>query len=76
MSPEESLRFLQAGAAQIINEAELLAKLSLGRPLRVKLGADPTTPDLHLGHTIARTCSRESCGRVAERPLGSPIIAV
>lgn len=52
MSPEESLRLLQAGAAQIISEPELLAKLSLGRPLRIKLGADPTSADLHLGHTV------------------------
>ncbi|MGH7937309.1 MAG: tyrosine--tRNA ligase [Chthoniobacterales bacterium] len=43
---------LKIGAAQIISEAELLQKLSLGRPLRVKLGVDPTSADLHLGHTL------------------------
>jgi tyrosyl-tRNA synthetase len=52
MNPEESLAQLKRGAAQIISEAELLAKLSLGRPLRVKLGVDPTSADLHLGHTL------------------------
>lgn len=52
MSPDEALRLLQDGAAQIINSAELRAKLALGRPLRVKLGADPTSPDLHLGHSL------------------------
>ncbi|MEP6956469.1 MAG: tyrosine--tRNA ligase, partial [Chthoniobacterales bacterium] len=53
MHPDEALALLKKGAAQIISEAELREKLALGRPLRVKLGADPTSPDLHLGHTIA-----------------------
>lgn len=52
MQPDEALVLLKRGAAQIINEGELREKLALGRPLRVKLGVDPTTPDIHLGHTI------------------------
>ncbi len=52
MQPEEALVFLKKGAAQIISENELRDKLSLGRPLRIKLGVDPTTSDIHLGHTI------------------------
>src|SRR5213595_2667396 len=52
MQPEEALAFLEKGAAQIISENELRDKLALGRPLRVKLGVDPTTSDIHLGHTI------------------------
>src|SRR5437870_10050952 len=52
MQPDESLAILKQGAAQIINENELREKLALGRPLRVKLGVDPTTSDIHLGHTI------------------------
>ena len=52
MQPEEALAFLKQGAAQIISEQELRDKLSLGRPLRIKLGVDPTTSDIHLGHTI------------------------
>src|SRR5881396_1608943 len=52
MQPEEALAFLKQGAAQIISEDELRNKLALGRPLRVKLGVDPTTSDIHLGHTI------------------------
>lgn len=51
-SPEASLAILRRGAAQIINESELLEKLRLPRPLRVKLGVDPTAPDIHLGHTV------------------------
>jgi tyrosyl-tRNA synthetase len=52
MQPDEALAFLKQGAAQIISEDELRAKLATGRPLRVKLGVDPTTPDIHLGHSI------------------------
>ena len=52
MQPDEALNVLRRGAAQIINEAELREKLALGRPLRVKLGVDPTTADIHLGHTV------------------------
>src|ERR1041385_6016779 len=52
MQPQEALAFLKQGAAQIISEDELRNKLALGRPLRVKLGVDPTTSDIHLGHTV------------------------
>src|SRR5438270_6081807 len=52
MQPDEALSILKQGAAQIISEPELREKLALGRPLRVKLGVDPTSPDLHLGHAI------------------------
>src|SRR6202171_587124 len=52
MQPAEALAALKQGAAQIISEPELEQKLALGRPLRVKLGVDPSTTDLHLGHSI------------------------
>ena len=52
MRPDEALALLKKGAEQIITEAELLEKLALGRPLRVKLGVDPTTADIHLGHAV------------------------
>jgi tyrosyl-tRNA synthetase len=52
-SPEEQLAQLRRGAAQIISEEDLLAKLRLKRPLNVKLGVDPTAPDIHLGFTVA-----------------------
>ncbi len=42
-----------AGTAKVISEKDLLEKLRLGRPLRVKLGVDPTAPDIHFGHTVA-----------------------
>jgi len=53
---DEQLAYIRKGAAEIIREAELRAKLeksrTTGKPLRVKLGMDPTAPDLHLGHTV------------------------
>jgi tyrosyl-tRNA synthetase len=53
---DEQLLYLKKGAAEIIRESELRAKLeksrATGKPLRVKLGMDPTAPDLHLGHTV------------------------
>ena len=53
MVPHETVALVRRGTAQVISEAELLEKLALGRPLRVKLGVDPTSSDLHLGHTLA-----------------------
>jgi tyrosyl-tRNA synthetase len=43
---------LARGTAEVISPAELVAKLALDRPLRIKLGMDPTAPDLHLGHSL------------------------
>ena len=48
----DQLSRLTRGAAQVISQAELAEKLRANRPLRVKLGVDPTSADLHLGHTI------------------------
>jgi tyrosyl-tRNA synthetase len=59
MRPDEALAVLKKGAAQIISEAELREKLALGRPLRVKLGVDPTTADIHLGHAVVLRKLRE-----------------
>jgi tyrosyl-tRNA synthetase len=52
MNMRDQLAHLTRGAAQLISEAELAEKLRANRPLRVKLGVDPTSADLHLGHTI------------------------
>lgn len=49
---EEQLALIQRGADEILVEAELVAKLKRGQPLRIKAGFDPTAPDLHLGHTV------------------------
>jgi tyrosyl-tRNA synthetase len=52
LSPEEQMRTIESGAEAIVPRQALLDKLALGRPLRVKLGVDPTAPDLHLGHAV------------------------
>jgi tyrosyl-tRNA synthetase len=53
---DEQLAYIKKGAAEIVKESELCAKLerslASGKPLRVKAGFDPTAPDLHLGHTV------------------------
>lgn len=51
-TPAEQLAILTSGTVEVISREELLRKLESGRPLRVKLGMDPTAPDLHLGHTV------------------------
>jgi tyrosyl-tRNA synthetase len=53
MSPiEQAIETIRRGCHELIVEDELVKKLSSGRKLRVKLGLDPTAPDLHLGHTV------------------------
>jgi tyrosyl-tRNA synthetase len=49
---KEFLSRAKRGMISIVSEEELARKLSKGKPLRVKLGVDPTSPDLHLGHTV------------------------
>jgi len=51
-SIQEALELIRRGCDELIVEDELVKKLAQGRPLRVKLGLDPTAPDLHLGHTV------------------------
>jgi tyrosyl-tRNA synthetase len=52
MSPEEQLKLLKRGAAEIISESDLLERLKEGKPLRIKLGLDPTAPHIHLGFAV------------------------
>jgi len=56
MTIDEQLAFLKKGTVDLIREDDLRAKLErsqgTGRPLRVKLGLDPTAPDIHIGHTV------------------------
>ena len=58
-SPGEAARFLTRNAVDALPEGELERQLAKGRPLRVKLGVDPTTPDIHLGHTVVLRKLRE-----------------
>ncbi len=52
LSINEQLKIIKKRTLEIINEDELIEKLKKGRPLNVKLGVDPTSPDIHLGHTV------------------------
>ncbi len=56
MTIDEQISFLKKGTVDVIREDDLRAKLEraakTGRPLRVKLGLDPTAPDIHIGHTV------------------------
>ncbi|MCR4427302.1 MAG: tyrosine--tRNA ligase [Firmicutes bacterium] len=56
MDPRDQLEIIKRGAAEVISEEDLLAKFEksqkTGRPLRVKLGLDPSAPDIHIGHTV------------------------
>lgn len=53
------LSLLLRGTVKVFSRAELEERLAAGRPLRVKLGVDPTAPDLHLGHTVVLTKLRQ-----------------
>lgn len=52
MEINQQLEILLRGTVDTVSQDELLAKLGKGKPLRVKAGFDPTSPDLHLGHTV------------------------
>jgi len=56
MTLAEQLEFLKKGTVDLIREEDLRAKLErsakTGKPLRIKLGLDPTAPDIHVGHTV------------------------
>jgi tyrosyl-tRNA synthetase len=52
MAIDEQLKIIKRGIVDLVNEEELIEKLKENRPLIVKLGVDPTSPDLHLGHSV------------------------
>ena len=52
MTLDEQLAFLAKGAVDLIERNDLKAKLARGKPLTIKVGFDPTAPDIHLGHTV------------------------
>ena len=52
MNQLDILNQIKRGSTELLIEQELIKKLNLGRPLRIKAGFDPTAPDLHLGHTV------------------------
>ncbi len=52
LSPEEQLHTIKSGIADLVPEKSMVDKLETGRVLRIKLGVDPTAPDLHIGHAV------------------------
>jgi len=58
-STQEALQLISRGTEDLLVESELVERLESGKPLRVKLGLDPTAPDLHLGHTVVMTKMRQ-----------------
>jgi tyrosyl-tRNA synthetase len=75
-TPEQQLEIIKRGTVEIYSEKELLERLKTcaaqGRPMRVKLGVDPTTPDIHLGHTVVLRKLRQiqDLGHVAVLIIG------
>ena len=59
MDIQQQLAVIKKGVDEILLEQELVEKLKLNRPLRVKAGFDPTAPDLHLGHVVLLTKMRQ-----------------
>jgi len=64
MNTEKTIEILQSGTVHIYAEAELVTAIKSGKKLKVKLGADPTAPDLHLGHAVVLSKMRQfqDCG--------------
>jgi len=56
---EHQLEIFKRGADELLVEAEVAAKLKRGTPLRIKLGLDPTAPDIHIGHTVVLNKMRQ-----------------
>jgi tyrosyl-tRNA synthetase len=71
-SPQDQINLLEQGIESLVTRDELLKKLEKGRPLRVKLGCDPTAPDLHLGHSVVLRKLRQfqDLGHVAVLIIG------
>ena len=52
MSIDEQVRIIRRGIVDLVSEEDLRKKLARDKPLNIKVGFDPTAPDLHLGHTV------------------------
>jgi tyrosyl-tRNA synthetase len=52
MTLDEQIEYLAKGSVDLIEKADLKAKIARGKPLTIKVGFDPTAPDIHLGHTV------------------------
>ncbi len=78
MTIEEQISFLTRGCVDIVSKADLTKKLESGKKLKVKLGCDPTSADLHLGHSVALSLLRrfQDLGHTAVLVIGDFTAAV
>jgi len=69
---DDTIQFLTRGCVDVINKEELAKKLAKGHPLRVKLGVDPTSADLHLGHSVVLSQMRrfQDKGHIVDLVIG------
>jgi len=65
MTLDEQVNYLAKGSVDLVDRKDLRAKLARGKPLTVKVGFDPTAPDLHLGHTVVMLkMTKSKCPRL------------
>lgn len=78
MNIEEQISFLTRGCVDVVSKSDLAKKLESGKKLRVKLGCDPTSADLHLGHSVALSLLRrfQDLGHTAVLVIGDFTAAV
>ena len=78
MTVEEQINFLTRGCVDVVSKADLAKKLESGKTLKVKLGCDPTSADLHLGHSVALSLLRrfQDLGHKAVLVIGDFTAAV
>ena len=78
MNVEEQINFLTRGCVDVVSKADLAKKLESGKTLKVKLGCDPTSADLHLGHSVALSLLRrfQDLGHKAVLVIGDFTAAV
>ena len=78
MTTQEQISFLTRGCVDIVSKADLAKKLESGKTLKVKLGCDPTSADLHLGHSVALSLARrfQDAGHKAVLVIGDFTAAI
>ena len=78
MTLEEQINFLTRGCVDVVSKSDLAKKLESGKTLKVKLGCDPTSADLHLGHSVALSLMRrfQDLGHKAVLVIGDFTAAV
>ena len=74
LSADKQFEILKSGCTEIIEEKELKDKLALDRPLNIKFGADPSAPDIHLGHIVVLDNSGSLASSVIRSSLSSAIL--